>query len=102
MRTSGITEFITPRQMATESSSMPKSVMKTIVGGYVLALWPATGNGRGAANHARQRAAVINVGLLTSLKMTPRGMAKLLLSRDGVVVNRVLPSTLLVASNIQS
>src|SRR5689334_954591 len=27
-------EYITPRQIATESSTMPKSVMNTIVGGY--------------------------------------------------------------------
>src|SRR6476646_9043258 len=34
MRTSGRMPYITPRQIATESSSTPKSVMKTIVGGY--------------------------------------------------------------------
>src|SRR5579872_3128038 len=33
-RTSGITEYITPRQIATESSTTPKSVINTIVGGY--------------------------------------------------------------------
>src|SRR5579864_2368915 len=37
MRTSGMMEYITPRQMATESSNTPKSVMKTIVGGYFCA-----------------------------------------------------------------
>src|SRR5579862_2913950 len=34
MRTSGMTEYITPRHSATESSTTPKSVMNTIVGGY--------------------------------------------------------------------
>ena len=34
MRTSGMIEYITPLQIATESSTTPKSVMKTIVGGY--------------------------------------------------------------------
>src|SRR5215472_8430252 len=34
MRTSGIIPYITPRQIATESSTTPKSVMKTMVGGY--------------------------------------------------------------------
>jgi hypothetical protein len=34
MRTSGMMEYITPRQIATESSTVPKSVMKTMVGGY--------------------------------------------------------------------
>ena len=34
MRTSGMIEYITPRQMATESSTTPKSVMKTMVCGY--------------------------------------------------------------------
>src|SRR5579871_2192133 len=34
MRASGEMEYITPRQIATESSTTPKSVMKTIVCGY--------------------------------------------------------------------
>ena len=34
MRTLGMTEYITPLQMGTESSTVPKSVIKTIVGGY--------------------------------------------------------------------
>src|SRR6266436_182185 len=34
MRTSGMIPYITPRQIATESSSTPKSVMNTMVGGY--------------------------------------------------------------------
>src|SRR5215831_8614850 len=34
MRTSGMIPYITPRQIATESSTTPKSVMKTMVGGY--------------------------------------------------------------------
>src|SRR5215472_5947522 len=34
MRTVGMIEYITPRQIATASSNTPKSVMKTIVGGY--------------------------------------------------------------------
>jgi hypothetical protein len=76
--------------------------MKTIVGGYVLALWPATGNGRAAHNHASKRAALINVGLLPSFKMRPGGMAKLLLPRDGAVVKAVLPYKVFVASNIGS
>src|SRR5205807_4483656 len=37
MRTSGMIEYITPRQSATESSTKPKSVMNTIVGGYFCA-----------------------------------------------------------------
>ena len=37
MRTSGMMEYITPRQSATESSTTPKSVMNTIVGGYFCA-----------------------------------------------------------------
>src|ERR1700756_3956865 len=37
MRTSGMIPYITPRQIATESSSVPKSVMNTMVGGYVFA-----------------------------------------------------------------
>src|SRR5579864_5983227 len=37
MRTSGMMPYITPRQMATESSTTPKSVMNTIVGGYFCA-----------------------------------------------------------------
>jgi hypothetical protein len=32
MRTSGTMEYITPLQIATESSTVPKSVMKTMVG----------------------------------------------------------------------
>ena len=32
MRTSGAIEYITPLQIATESSTVPKSVMKTMVG----------------------------------------------------------------------
>jgi hypothetical protein len=32
MRTSGEIEYITPLQIATESSTVPKSVMKTMVG----------------------------------------------------------------------
>src|SRR5579862_1784050 len=38
MRTDGITPYITPRQSATESSTTPKSVMNTIVGGYFASL----------------------------------------------------------------
>src|SRR5579864_727332 len=38
MRTSGMMEYMTPRQMATESSRTPKSVMKTIVGRYFCAV----------------------------------------------------------------
>src|SRR5262249_28103441 len=34
MRTLGMIPYITPRQIATESSSTPKSVMNTIVAGY--------------------------------------------------------------------
>ena len=34
MRTSGMMEYITPRHRATESSTTPKSVMKTMVCGY--------------------------------------------------------------------
>src|SRR5215469_12769566 len=34
MRTSGMMPYITPRHSATESSTRPKSVMNTIVGGY--------------------------------------------------------------------
>jgi hypothetical protein len=34
-----MTEYITPRQIATESSTTPKSVMKTMVGGY---FWAAS------------------------------------------------------------
>ena len=34
MRASGAIEYITPLQMATESSTVPKSLMNTIVGGY--------------------------------------------------------------------
>src|SRR5579863_8092611 len=34
IRTVGITPYITPRHSATESSTTPKSVMNTIVGGY--------------------------------------------------------------------
>src|SRR5258708_7669728 len=37
MRTSGMMEYMTPRQMATASSRTPKSVMKTMVGGYFCA-----------------------------------------------------------------
>ena len=32
MRNPGVIEYITPLQMATESSAVPKSVMKTTVG----------------------------------------------------------------------
>src|SRR5450432_2975589 len=42
IRTSGATEYITPLQRATESSTTPKSVMKTMVGGYLLAASCAT------------------------------------------------------------
>src|SRR5579864_6698833 len=38
MRTSGMIPYITPRQIATESSSTPKSVMNTMVGGYLCAV----------------------------------------------------------------
>src|SRR5882724_1232270 len=38
MRTSGMIEYITPRHSATESSTTPKSVINTIVGGYFCAL----------------------------------------------------------------
>src|SRR5579872_1211723 len=41
MRTSGMIEYITPRQIATESSTTPKSVMKTIVCGYFPLCAPA-------------------------------------------------------------
>src|SRR3954453_15967360 len=34
MRTVGMIPYITPRQIATESSTTPKSVMNTMVGGY--------------------------------------------------------------------
>jgi hypothetical protein len=34
MRSSGKIEYMTPLQIATESSTVPKSVMKTTVGGY--------------------------------------------------------------------
>src|SRR5579864_4151219 len=37
MRTSGMMEYITPLQIGTESSTVPKSVIKTMVGGY---FWP--------------------------------------------------------------
>src|SRR5437879_902105 len=37
MRTSGMIPYITTRQIATESSSTPKSVMNTMVGGYFCA-----------------------------------------------------------------
>ncbi len=37
MRTSGMMPYITPRQIATESSTTPKSVMNTMVGGYFAA-----------------------------------------------------------------
>src|ERR1700722_20886343 len=37
MRTSGMIEYITPLQGATESSTTPKSVINTIVGGYFCA-----------------------------------------------------------------
>ena len=36
MRKSGVIEYITPRQIATESSTVPKSVMKTTVGGALV------------------------------------------------------------------
>jgi hypothetical protein len=49
--------YITPRQMATESSTTPKSVMNTIVGGY---FWPdsvAARDGAGAAIRRKNTAA---------------------------------------------
>src|SRR5579863_7553794 len=45
IRTSGIIPYITPRHSATESSTTPKSVIKTIVGGYFRAAsLPAPGS----------------------------------------------------------
>ena len=52
MRSSGAMEYITPLQRATESSTTPKSVMKTTVdgagGGRFVPLvdWPATADNR--------------------------------------------------------
>src|ERR1700723_2195777 len=43
MRTSGMIEYITPLQIATESSTTPKSVMNTIVCGYFAFCAPANG-----------------------------------------------------------
>src|SRR5215469_1104552 len=43
MRTSGAIPYITPRQIATESSTTPKSVINTIVGGYFSAARLAEG-----------------------------------------------------------
>ena len=52
MRTSGMIEYITPRQMATESSTTPKSVMKTMVCGYLLVCAPASrGKNQQKGNH---------------------------------------------------
>jgi hypothetical protein len=77
-----MTEYITPRQMATESSSTPKSVMKTIVGAYFLALWAAMDTVRAAHNNTSKSATLINLGLLPTFKTRPAGMDKLLLPRD--------------------
>src|SRR6266567_6990952 len=41
MRRFGVMPYMTPLQRATESSTVPKSVMKTMVGGYVDAGWSA-------------------------------------------------------------
>src|SRR6516225_6983651 len=49
MRTTGRIEYITPLQMVTESSTVPKSVMKTMVGGYL-------GTGAPCAHAHRPRA----------------------------------------------
>src|SRR5215469_15535457 len=53
MRTSGIIPYITPRQIATESSTTPKSVMNTIVGGYL--------RDESLAAHAPQEAIIISI-----------------------------------------
>src|ERR1700721_1960470 len=45
MRTSGMIEYITPLQIATESATPPKSVMNTIVCGYFAFCAPANGEG---------------------------------------------------------
>src|SRR4029077_15188952 len=41
MRKFGVIPYMTPLQRATESSTVPKSVMKTTVGGYLDAGWSA-------------------------------------------------------------
>src|SRR4029077_10874633 len=102
MRTSGMTEYITPRQMATESSSTPKSVMKTMVGAYFLARWAGMGTVRAAHNNASRSATLINVGLLPSFKTRPAGMGKWLLPRDLAIVKSVLHYKAIVAFNIGS
>jgi hypothetical protein len=88
--------------MATESSSVPKSVMKTMVGAYFLARWAAMGTVRAAHNNASKNATLINVGLLPSFKTRQAGMGKWLLPRDRAVAKSVLHHKVFVAFNIGS
>src|SRR5436190_21867015 len=99
MRTSGMTEYITPRQMATESSSVPKSVMKTMVGAYFLARWAAMGTVRAAHSHASTSATSIHVGLLPSFETRPAEMGKWLLLRERVVAKSGVRHKVIVAFN---
>src|ERR1700704_906231 len=87
MRRFGVMPYITPRQRATESSTVPKSVMKTTVGGYCEADGWAARKFPSSSNASRIRSVARQVGRIcegTTLMESSAPKSKSLKIRDRV------------------